>query len=145
MYFEPLEFDTVYKVNGNVCTVIHGGVKAILDGAIIYACGVGTVAVAAVAGSKAFAVGKHSKALATAEGAEAVSIGGLYWDDEKLELVGKYCKAEALAEGAKATVYGCHASAEACVKGAIAISKVMEPFGIGHATQFKEVDENENN
>lgn len=145
MYFEALEIDTVYKVNNNVCRVIHGGVKAILDGAIIYACGKGTVAVAAVAGSKALAVGKHSKALATAEGAEAFAIGGLYWDDEEQELIGKYCKAEALAEGAKATVYGCHASAEACVKGAIAISMQMLPFGIGHAIQFKEADENENN
>lgn len=145
MYFEPLEFDTVYKVKGNLCAVIHGGVKAILDGAIIYACGKGTVAVAAVAGSKALAFGKHSKALATVEGAEAVAIGGLYWDDEKLELVGKYCKAEALAEGATATVYGCHASAEACVKGAIAMSMQMQPFGIGHVIEFKEGDEDENN
>ena len=145
MYFEALEIDTVYRVNGNSCTVIKGGVKAILDGAIIDACGVGTVAVAAVAGSKAFAFGKHSKALATAEGAEAFAIGGLYWDDKKMEMAGKYCKAEALAEGATATAYGHHATAEACVNGAKAFSMEMAPFGKGHVIEFKEGDEDENN
>lgn len=145
MFFEKLEIDTVCNIDGHVCTLIKGSVKTILDGAIIYACGVGTVAVAEAAGSKAFAVGKRSLALSAAEGAEAIAIGGLYWDDEKQELVGKYCKAEALAEGAKATAYGCHASAEACVSGAIAIAMEMAPFGIGHAIQFKDGDKDENN
>ena len=145
MYFKPMEIDTIYKVDGHICKVIKGGVIAILDGAIVSACGVDTVAVASVEGSKAIAIGKYSKALATAAGAEAAAIGGLYWDDEEADLVGKYSKAEALAEGAVALSYGNYSSAEACAEGAIAIAKEMAPFGKGTAIQFKEGDEDENN